>query len=67
MLLPLSFHETFRAAYAAAGRATGGADGDALWRRARGWALHFALVYLAHSADNPQLLDVGRRTLGRIA
>lgn len=71
MLLPVSFHGAFRAAYAAAGRAAGraaeGADGDALWRRARGWALHFALVYLAHSADNPRLLGVGRRTLRRIA
>lgn len=63
MLLPLSFHGAFRAAYEDAG----GVKGDALWRRARGWALHFALVYLTHSADNPQLFDVGRRTLGRIA
>jgi aminoglycoside phosphotransferase (APT) family kinase protein len=67
MLLPLSFHGAFRAAYENAGGAGGGAEADALWRRARGWALHFALVYLAHSADNPQLFDVGRRTLGRIA
>jgi aminoglycoside phosphotransferase (APT) family kinase protein len=67
MLLPLSLHGAFRAAYEDAGGARDGAEGDALWRRARGWALHFALVYLAYSADNPQLLDVGRRTLGRIA
>jgi aminoglycoside phosphotransferase (APT) family kinase protein len=63
MLLPLSFHGAFRAAYEDAG----GPEGDALWRRARGWALHFALVYLANSADLPWLADVGRRTLGRIA
>ena len=37
--------------------------GDALRARARGWALHFAIVFLAHSADNPVLLQVGRRTL----
>ena len=67
MLLPLSLHGAFRSAYQDAGGAGGGAEGDALWRRARGWALHFALVYLTHSADNPQLFDVGRRTLGRIA
>lgn len=63
MLLPLSWHGAFRAAYEAAG----GSGGDALWRRARGWALHFAVVYLAHSADNPQLRDVGRSTLERLA
>ena len=69
MLLPLSLHGAFRAAYedagGAGGSAEGSAEGDALWLRARGWALHFALVYLTHSADNPQLFDVGRRTLGR--
>jgi aminoglycoside phosphotransferase (APT) family kinase protein len=59
MLLPAAWHGAFRAAYETAG---GPAD-DALWRRAHGWALHFALVYLTHSADNPQLLNVGRRTL----
>jgi hypothetical protein len=59
MLLPAAWHGAFHTAYEAAG----GLADDALWRRARGWALHFALVYLAHSADNPQLLSVGRRTL----
>jgi Phosphotransferase enzyme family len=34
----------------------------ALWIRALGWALNLAIVFLAHSADNPQLLNVGRRT-----
>jgi aminoglycoside phosphotransferase (APT) family kinase protein len=63
MLLPLSWHDAFRAAYSAA---RGGADDDGLWLRARGWALNFGIVYLAHSADNPQLLTVGRRTLDRI-
>jgi len=65
MLLPLSFHGAFRAAYEDAGGAEVGTDGGALWLRARGWALHFALVYLANSADNPWLRDVGSRTLGR--
>jgi aminoglycoside phosphotransferase (APT) family kinase protein len=61
MLLPLEWHEAFRAAYTAAG---GGPGGDAaLWRRARGWALALALVFLAHSADDPQLLAIGRRAL----
>jgi aminoglycoside phosphotransferase (APT) family kinase protein len=38
----------------------------ALWTRAQGWALNLAVVFLAHSADNPQLLNVGRRTLHRV-
>jgi hypothetical protein len=59
MLLPAARHGAFRAAY----EAGGGPAGDALWQRARGWALHFALVFLARSADNPQLRCVGRRTL----
>jgi aminoglycoside phosphotransferase (APT) family kinase protein len=42
------------------------ADWAALWTRARGWALNLAIVLLAHSADNPQLLNVGRRTLHRV-
>jgi aminoglycoside phosphotransferase (APT) family kinase protein len=67
MLLPLSWHDAFRAAYAAArAGVAGGAIDDGLWLRARGWALNFGIVYLAHSADNPQLLAVGRRTLERI-
>jgi aminoglycoside phosphotransferase (APT) family kinase protein len=52
-----------------AGLAEAGLDGTdwaALWTRARGWALNLAIVLLAHSADNPQLLNVGRRTLRRV-
>jgi aminoglycoside phosphotransferase (APT) family kinase protein len=63
MLLPLSWHDAFRAAYSAAG---GGRADEGLWLRAQGWALNFGIMYLAHSADNPQLLAVGRRTLDRI-
>ena len=59
MLLPPAWHGALRAAYEAAG----GPAGDALWRRARGWALNLAVVFLAHSADNPQIRSVGRRTL----
>ncbi len=67
MLLPARLHGTFREAYHPAGAAgasgASGASGEALWARARGWALNLAIVFLAHSADNPQLLGVGRRTL----
>jgi len=60
MLLPAGWHGAFRDAYLAAGRDP---IDDALWARARGWALNLALVFLAHSADNPQLLSIGRGTL----
>jgi aminoglycoside phosphotransferase (APT) family kinase protein len=67
MLLPLEWHEAFRAAYAAAGGpGDDAADDAARWRRARGWALALGLAFLAHSADNPQLLAVGRRTLAAV-
>ena len=62
MLLPPACHAGFWSAYQAAGGA-GGRAGDALRARARGWALNFALVFLAHSEDNPVLREVGRRTL----
>jgi aminoglycoside phosphotransferase (APT) family kinase protein len=59
MLLPPGCHAGFWSAYQAAG----GQAGDALRVRARGWALTLAIVFLAHSEDNPVLRDVGRRTL----
>jgi aminoglycoside phosphotransferase (APT) family kinase protein len=59
MLLPPGRHDGFWSAYQAAG----GQAGDALQTRARGWALNFAIVFLAHSEDNPVLLETGRRTL----
>ncbi len=62
MLLPPGSHARFWAAYQAAG----GQPRDALRARARGWALNFAIVFLAHSEDNPVLRRVGRRTLGAV-
>jgi aminoglycoside phosphotransferase (APT) family kinase protein len=58
MTLPLELHEAFRSAY--------GSVDDGSWRRARGWALALAIVFLAHSADNPQIHRVGRRTLAAV-
>ena len=55
----------FWSAYQAAGGA-GGRVNDALRARARGWALNLAIVFLAHSEDNPVLLQVGRRTLSTV-
>ncbi|HEX3310569.1 MAG TPA: aminoglycoside phosphotransferase family protein [Streptosporangiaceae bacterium] len=70
MLLPLECHAIFWSAYQAASGPTGGRAsgpaGDALRTRARGWALNFAVVFLAHSEDNPVLRQVGRRTLGTV-
>ena len=42
------------------------AVGDAAWARARGWALFFGLMFLAHSADSPLNAAIGRRTLGQV-
>src|SRR3984957_14532858 len=62
MLLPRDSQAGFWSAYQAAG----GRVNDALRRRARGWALNLAIVFLAHSEDNPVLLRVGRSTLSTI-
>jgi aminoglycoside phosphotransferase (APT) family kinase protein len=63
MLLPAASHEAFRAAYAAAGN---GAISAGTWARGRGWALNLAIVFLARSADNPRLHEVGERTLAAV-
>ena len=57
MLLPADCHQVFRDCAGAS---------DASWARAAGWALTLGLVYLAHSADNPQLAAVGERTLSAV-
>ena len=62
MLFPLGCHNSFWSAYQAAG----GRNDDALRARARGWAINLAIVFLAHSEDNPVLLEVGRRTLSTV-
>ena len=64
MLLPPGCHDSFWSVYHAA-RGVGGRD-DALWARAKGWALNLAIVFLAHSEDNPVLLEVGRRALSTL-
>jgi hypothetical protein len=63
MLLPAAARLAFRAAYAGASRH--GANQD-LWDRARGWALALALVFLAHSADNPMMARMGQQTLAAV-
>lgn len=63
MMLPAQHHGAFQDAYAEAGQVPAG---DALWARAKGWALELSLVYLAHSADNPLIAGIGRRTLDAV-
>jgi aminoglycoside phosphotransferase (APT) family kinase protein len=63
MLLPARYHDDFRNAYRPAGQY---AASDACWVRARGWALALSLAMLANSADNPQIAEIGHRTLGGV-
>jgi aminoglycoside phosphotransferase (APT) family kinase protein len=63
MLLPAEYHDAFQNAYRAAGEH---AADDNSWARARGWALALSLVFLAHSADNPQLMEIGHRTISAV-
>lgn len=62
MLLPAEQHGIFRQAYRDASGAAS-AVSDPLWLRAKGWALNFALVFLAYSADDPLLKRAGESTL----
>ncbi len=44
-------------------RAAAGDIDDATWSRGEAWALHFALVYLVNSADNPRFQRMGSELL----
>lgn len=58
MFLPSHVREDFWSAYASTATHV---DGE-LVLRARAWAAAFALVFLAHSADNRQMAAIGRTT-----
>jgi aminoglycoside phosphotransferase (APT) family kinase protein len=62
MLLPPGEHAALREAYRASGRNID----DATWGRSRGWALTLSLAFLAHSADNPLMAQIGRRTIAGV-
>jgi aminoglycoside phosphotransferase (APT) family kinase protein len=47
-------------------RASAGDIDDATWSRAQAWALHFALLYLLNSADNPRFGRMGTNLLERV-
>jgi aminoglycoside phosphotransferase (APT) family kinase protein len=60
MMLPPTAHRTFWDTYLADARYP---VDEHLMRRARGWAASLGLVFCAHSADNPLMAAVGRRTI----
>ncbi|MGE5210734.1 MAG: aminoglycoside phosphotransferase family protein [Acidobacteriota bacterium] len=39
---------------------------DATWQRGQAWGLHFALLYLLHSADNERFARMGTRLLAAV-
>lgn len=39
---------------------------DSTWQRGEAWALYFAVMYLAHSADSPRLERMGRSLLAAV-
>jgi aminoglycoside phosphotransferase (APT) family kinase protein len=47
-------------------RASAGGIDDATWSRGQAWALHFALVYLVNSADNPRFQRMGTALLDTV-
>ncbi|WP_406318580.1 aminoglycoside phosphotransferase family protein [Streptosporangium sp. NBC_01639] len=63
MLLPTEYHDAFQNAYRTAGEY---APDDHIWARARGWALALSLAFLAHSADNPLIAEIGHRTFNAV-
>ena len=59
------FDEADRAVFRRAAGAEIDID-DATWRRGQLWALHFAVLYLLHSADNPRFQRMGTELLATV-
>jgi hypothetical protein len=59
------FDETDRIIFRRAAGSTFAVD-DPTWQRGRAWALHFALLYLLHSADSPRFARMGRTLLAAV-
>ncbi|WP_040167455.1 aminoglycoside phosphotransferase family protein [Microbacterium gorillae] len=57
-------HARFRSRYDAL--AAHGLDVAALWRRARGWAVHLGAILAVESDDRPDLRAVGEHALARL-
>ena len=61
----MTFNSPARAEFRATTTALSGTDADT-WRRARGWALSFATVFLAHGDDEPLMRRIGEHTLREV-
>ena len=59
------FDEADRAVFRAAAGASRSID-DATWQRGQLWALHFAVLYLLHSADAPRFQRMGTHLLAAV-
>jgi aminoglycoside phosphotransferase (APT) family kinase protein len=59
------FDEADRAVFRSAAGAVWPID-DAAWQRGRLWALHFALLYLLHSADSERFQRMGTHLLAAV-
>jgi aminoglycoside phosphotransferase (APT) family kinase protein len=63
MILPADCYGAFRDGYRDINRHR---LSDDTWMRARGWALALAVAFLANSADNRMMADIGRRTMAAV-
>jgi len=61
----MTFDAAGRAEFRSAMTALSGTDVDT-WQRARGWALSFATVFLAHGDDEPLMRGIGEHTLREV-
>lgn len=61
----MTFDAASRAELRATVTALTGTDADT-WRRARGWALSFATMFLAHGDDEPVMRRIGEHTLREV-
>lgn len=61
----LTFDAAGRREFRATTTALSGTD-EPTWRRARGWALSFATVFLAHADDEPLMRGIGEHALREV-
>lgn len=60
------FDDADRAVFRSAAAADGRDVDDAMWQRGEAWALHFAVIYLLQSGDNPVMRSIGRRLIAAL-
>jgi aminoglycoside phosphotransferase (APT) family kinase protein len=61
----MTFDAAARAEFRATTTALSSTDANT-WRRARGWALSFATIFLAHGDDEPLMRRIGEHTLREV-